>query len=50
METELAFAFLTMLVAMILSGLLITGNKWGYKNIVSELRARNWKKYMIVFF
>lgn len=50
METELVFAFLTMFIAMILSGLLITGNKWGYKNIVSELRARNWKKYMIVFF
>ena len=50
METELAFAFLTMLVAMILSGLLITGNKWGYKNIFCELRARNWKKYIIVFF
>ena len=44
METELVFAFLTMFIAMILSGLLITGNKWGYKNIVSELRARSWTK------
>ena len=50
METELVFAFLTMFIAMILSGLLITGNKWGYKNIVGELRVRNWKKYIIVFF
>ena len=50
METELVFAFLTMFIAMILSGLLITGNKWGYKNIVGELRARNWKKYIMVFF
>jgi len=50
MTTKICLALLTMLIAMILSGVLITGNKWGYKNIFSELKKRNWKKYVIVFF
>lgn len=49
MEADIIYASLTILVEMTLSGVLILGNMWGYKNILSEFPKHKMGRYLLYF-